>query len=162
MNRVSSLAILAMVGVPVGGCQKIEGWRKPEVAACRSFVSGGLRSPSTYSEIEARSERGKDGDGNPMATVTISYDAANAYGTPVRGAQICYFAISKDGKFSPEPSVATALASADRALGQNNGGSCCIPPTKEDPNDPAANITMADNLTMEDTAANITPPKVKR
>lgn len=74
----------------------LTGCDKPEVKNCEDHILSKLRSPSTYKRIEYS---GTDVP-YPKADrhhVRIVYDAANAYGTPVRDTQICVFGL-KDGK----------------------------------------------------------------
>lgn len=59
---------------------------------CEKYLLEKLRSPSTYKRIEVSSTA------VPYETpieqmVFIEYDAANAYGTPIRGRQLCKFPI---------------------------------------------------------------------
>lgn len=83
------------VGVPflfllLAGCDQ------PEVKQCEDFILSKLRSPSTYKRIESSGIQVPYN--NPdRYTVRVTYDAANAYGTPVREEQLCVFGL-KDGK----------------------------------------------------------------
>lgn len=68
----------------------------PEVTDCERHIISKLRSPSTYKRIDA-SGIGIPFDKPLKYSVTIEYDAANAYGTPVRERQLCVFAV-KNGR----------------------------------------------------------------
>lgn len=88
----------------------------PVVVGCEAFIREQLRSPSTYERIEVASDEevlardSIDGRASAMmpdeqidevlgdreslrlAVATIEYDAANAYGTPIRDEETCFFA----------------------------------------------------------------------
>ena len=81
----------------LAGCNKAE---NDAVRACETFIKERLRSPSTYKKIS------DDGvgpafkhDGRNIKMVLIEYDAANAYGTPIRGSQQCVFEVDKAGNY---------------------------------------------------------------
>lgn len=139
----------------------------PEIAACQDFLKGGLRSPSTYSEVSVRSEdlpmpaenlaRYQLADRSSpekagVRTVSIVYDAANAYGTPVRGVQTCHFLLKdrEKGTLAADVEVAATIAGADRALGQR--ADCCLPPlTGEAANEfgpMGGNMSIGGNMSM--------------
>lgn len=66
------------------------------VKQCEDHIFKKLRSPSTYKRINI------EGTDVPYPNpdrhhLRITYDAANAYGTPVREEQVCVFGL-KDGK----------------------------------------------------------------
>lgn len=87
MRAVVLLGVLAVLS----GCAD-----KPEIKQCEDYIKGKLRSPSTYKRIKA------EGVAVPFEkptkyTVSVEYDAANAYGTPVRDTQLCIYPI-RDGK----------------------------------------------------------------
>ena len=128
--NATSLAILALAMPALlleSGCSQVDEWRYPDAAACRSFVLGSLRSPSTYKEFSLTR---RDEANGLIKSVFIEYDAANAYGTPVRNAQKCEFAYDRSkSAFVTEPKLAATLASADRALGTNQTSSCCLSKT---------------------------------
>ena len=116
----------------LGGCDTIDGWRNPEVAACETFIKEGLASPSSYDRVKFLT--GNDaiskndyayGEGwtpkspffefakrkaiDPsIRAVSIEYGAANAYGTPIRSFGYCEFLMSNaaSGDFGDEPSKA--------------------------------------------------------
>lgn len=70
---------------------------RPELKVCEDELLAELRSPATYERVKASTTRIdqsllKETDSRlPHATVHITYDAANAYGTPIRGEHFCYF-----------------------------------------------------------------------
>ncbi|MFX4088057.1 hypothetical protein ACKU27_23480 [Sphingobium yanoikuyae] len=74
----------------------VTGCDKPEIKQCEDHIIRKLRSPSTYKRINASGI--ETPYQNPKNyTVKITYDAANAYGTPVREEQLCVFGL-RDGK----------------------------------------------------------------
>lgn len=95
---------LAIVGMLLlAGCAA----EPPEIAECEADAQRDLRSPSTYKRIEAKRftnppepgkinaarerfglEGHKDADIG-LIDVFIEYDAANAYGTPIRSMEHC-------------------------------------------------------------------------
>ena len=97
----------------------LTGCGQPDVDACERFVKGELRSPSTYRQVALtqrdlplslkdfraitgdRSEPLRDmidkRSQNGIRTITITYDASNAYGTSVRETRECHFRL-RDGK----------------------------------------------------------------
>ena len=127
-----ALLILAFI---LTGCS--EASRYPELAACEEYNSKTLKSPATYKRAKAYisdetmpaeywTERERDMFGKSTSfsdlyktfakeggirTVVIEYDAANAYGTPVRGIQACKFELTSiaDSKFSTEPSASSSV-----------------------------------------------------
>lgn len=63
---------------------------------CEKHILSKLRSPSTYRQVSTTAiELPFEKPTNYH--LTIEYDAANAFGTPVRDRQICIFAL-KNGK----------------------------------------------------------------
>jgi hypothetical protein len=78
-------ALLFLPALALSGCGD-----RPEIADCERFLTTKLRSPSTYERISADTKRMTTL--NPQEQwVSIEYDAANAYGTPIRGSQICKY-----------------------------------------------------------------------
>ncbi|MBA3667207.1 MAG: hypothetical protein H0W65_05750 [Sphingomonas sp.] len=137
--RVAALLAMTLLSA---GCASSNG---DEIEACRGFLQGGLRSPSTYQEFSVQVSDGEDIGQFDRRNVFIEYDAANAFGTPIRGTQLCSFEIDKKTKklvYKAKP--AAVLSSVDRTLGRGDGG-CCVPYKELDPNDPAANMTFLDN-----------------
>lgn len=85
--------IVALVLLPIAATACSD---RPEIAQCEAFILKKLKAPSTYKRITAT------GIGIPYESpkeysVSIEYDAANAYGVPVRGTQICTYPL-KDGR----------------------------------------------------------------
>ena len=77
------LAILAVIGCkPTVASANPEAAKALETQTCIRALEVQLRSPSTLQVLEIHSEPG---------TVSIKYDAANAYGTPVRSTIGCDF-----------------------------------------------------------------------
>jgi hypothetical protein len=75
--------------VVLAGCNALD---RPEVKDCENYLKGKLRSPSTYKRISTYSYAA-----NGKQHVSIEHDAANAYGTPIRATQFCFYPI-KNGK----------------------------------------------------------------
>lgn len=78
------LIFLAFSLVALSGCDK------PEIKQCEEYIIAKLRSPSTYKRVEASGLR-SPGEKPERYMVQIKYDAANAYGTPIREVQFCAF-----------------------------------------------------------------------
>jgi len=83
LNVRALLAVLALTG-----CSKqVE---RPEILDCEQYLLGKLRFPSTYQRVSIQSVRIEKPN---YQSVGIEYDAANAYGTPIRGEQICVYPV---------------------------------------------------------------------
>ena len=87
------LCLVVLICLGLAACDTPE---RRAIEQCESHIKGKLRSPSTYKRIEA------SGIGVPFQkpekySVSVEYDAANVYGTPIRDRQLCVFAL-KDGK----------------------------------------------------------------
>jgi hypothetical protein len=127
--------------VVLSGCSMAGG--QPEVTACEEFIKSALRSPSTFKSVSSKSSDSKSGDGKGVREIFIEYDAANAFGTPIRGSQICTFDLV-DGKVL-NPDVAVTFAKSDRVLGMGDG-SCCQ--TKAPTSENSAMDPKADSLDL--------------
>lgn len=68
--------VVATALLTLSGCAREEA----AIKACEGFIGDQLRSPSTYKRIEATVAPHKAE--SRFRYVSISYDAANAYGTP--------------------------------------------------------------------------------
>jgi len=147
------LASLAPACFGLTGCKNVLA-DAPEIEGCRRFTMDALRSPSTYKEVSSRSERDTGANGVPIKTITLVYDAANVYGTPVRGIQRCDFVLSKDGKVDGGVDTAIAIASADRALGKSSG-TCCLPAKAEGVEGAITPNAMADMPDVMDDMPNV-------
>lgn len=118
----------------VAACNFLD--RHSELAACEDYAKASLRSPATYSRAKARisdermpraywqaRERNLFGSDSAFSglykkyseeggirTVVLEYDAANAYGTPVRGIAACKFELQSiaEEKFTTEPDAASS------------------------------------------------------
>lgn len=92
----------------------LAGCGQPDVDGCEQFIKSGLQAPATYNRVSIQtSDRPSSADeirklgGVALGTgeymhyglrsVAIQYDAANAYGTPIRSSEVCLFPLS-DGK----------------------------------------------------------------
>jgi hypothetical protein len=118
------------------------GCGQPEIDACEAYTKSGLRSPATYRKVAVKTidesvtpeeflKRRGDNPSDParglfldgmrhskvgIRNVVISYDADNAYGTPVRAEAICMFEL-RDGKLkddTKEIQTRVKLAETDR------------------------------------------------
>ena len=69
--------VTLIVLVAVAGCTP------PYRAKCDDAIKAKLRSPATYQRVSL------EGGASDYA-ISIEYDAANAYGTPIRGKGTCY------------------------------------------------------------------------
>ena len=111
------LILPALAGLTLAACYQLGIGTPEEVRACRVFTQAQLRSPSTYSEVSSNSfdrpvteaelrqryaaeredEMGRlllsvaHGHQLQLRTVMLEHDAANAYGTPIRGTGLCEF-----------------------------------------------------------------------
>ncbi len=70
------------------GCDLLQ----PEIADCEAYILVGLKAPSTYKRISADRWLTKE-DGVEHVRVTINYDVANVYGTPVREFKVCLYPV---------------------------------------------------------------------
>lgn len=84
---------LSVIACAISGCSALT--QGDEVRVCEAELAKTLRSPSTYSQISASSL--PYGDNPRFWSVSIEYDADNAYGTPVRGHYQCMFKAEPDG-----------------------------------------------------------------
>lgn len=82
LRASATLSLLAL-----SGCNALSA---PEIQDCENYVQGKLRSPSTYKRISADSTIMTD-QKPPQVWAEVVYDAANAYGTPIRDTQICKY-----------------------------------------------------------------------
>lgn len=95
MRLYRAMLILSVLA----GCSSLE---SAEVQQCERFITAKLRSPSTYKRIDKQVTHinpNNPSDLNNLTEVWVSieYDAANAYGTPIRDRYTCKFP-RKDGK----------------------------------------------------------------
>ena len=122
-NRGSKCAF-ALMALVLAGCEA------REIAACEDYVKDGLRSLSTYRRVSVASrdeaataariiELGgrqlRGGQSLALRTVTIEYDAQNAFGTPIRNAAQCGFVLG-DGEVAGQQLLDSKvrLANANR------------------------------------------------
>jgi hypothetical protein len=115
--RIPSLLLLLMLS----GCNSVQ---KQAVQACEVFIREGLRSPSTYQRASV-DDLGPafEHEGRRVKMITVEYDAANAYGTPVRGSQQCVFEVNDKGAFVDDLEHAARMAS----IGSDSEYSpCCL------------------------------------
>jgi hypothetical protein len=80
-------ALALATALTLSACGRVE---PSEIAECEKYIQNKLRSPSTYKRIAADSTPMKDRKPQEQ-WVSIEYDAANAYGTPIRDTQICKY-----------------------------------------------------------------------
>lgn len=79
--------VLALGALTLTACGILE---PAEIADCEQYIRGKLRSPSTYERVTAGSMFKNVGK-LAQSWVIVEYDAANAYGTPIRDTQICKY-----------------------------------------------------------------------
>lgn len=65
-----------------------------EIRDCEASLLRDLRSPSTYKRIKAETTRLTNKVGAEYQMVEIEYDAANAYGTPIRDTALCAYPVT--------------------------------------------------------------------
>jgi hypothetical protein len=107
------------------------------IEVCEEQVLQALRSPSTYKRVSA--EASPPLPGQSAWVVSISYDADNAFGTPVRGGYLCAFKASDDGKLPTKTEMETAAILARTAAITNPEQNpqrldvfpCCLPPDEK-------------------------------
>lgn len=95
-SRAAAL-IVGLFGLSISGCDALTSNEEHAFRVCEGYVKEGLRSPSTYSRVKAISNIPRQGSG--VRTVHLEYDADNAFGTPVRGYEMCAFKVNDDGDF---------------------------------------------------------------
>jgi len=116
--RALLILVAPIVGLSLSGCEWLQD--REEIRACESFTKASLRSPATYDRASVtvapdeaislaeyrRQYVGAADDQQarlamamvqrgPLALrrAVVNYDAANAYGTPIRGLNICEFLV---------------------------------------------------------------------
>jgi hypothetical protein len=139
--NIRFLGILLLV--TVAGCNPAQ---NAAVGACETFIKERLRSPSTYKQINADySGAPFKSEGRDVRMVIIEYDAANAFGTPIRGSQQCVFEIDSKGNYSEDPEHAARMSAIGAA---SEYASCCL----LDEDDKLSNKSEADILREADAA----------
>lgn len=108
--RYYSIIALAFV---LTGCEAWQSDEEQAAKACESFISDALRSPSTYKRVNATHAPHKTGAA--FRYVAISYDADNAFGTPIRGAQVCAFKVDPQTGDYPHGDLMESSARLARA-----------------------------------------------
>lgn len=93
------------------------------INACEIFIKERLRSPSTYKQVGVDySGVTFKSQGRDVRMVGIEYDAANAYGTPIRGDLQCLFEVDSKGNYTEDPAQAASMS----AIGAEEYTSCCL------------------------------------
>lgn len=93
------------------------------INACEVFIKERLRSPSTYKQVGVDySGVTFKSQGRDVRMVTIEYDAANAYGTPIRNDQQCLFEVDSKGNYTEDPAHAASMS----AIGAEEYTPCCL------------------------------------
>jgi hypothetical protein len=134
---------VATISLATAACNPAQ---QQAVQACEVFIKERLRSPSTYQQVKVDAlGPAFESDGRRVKMLTIEYDAANAYGTPIRGTQQCVFDVDAKGNFSDDLEHAARMASIGA---DTDYAPCCL----LDRDDKAANQT-ADQLMEESDAA---------
>lgn len=110
--------------------------------ACEIFVKERIRSPSTYVQVSVDDDGVifKD-SGRDVKMVIIEYDAANAFGTPVRGSQQCVFEVDEKGNYAEDPAHAAKMS----AIGSGEHTPCCLL-DKDDTNSPQSVDEVAKDM----------------
>lgn len=101
------------IGLTLAGCDALTSGEEMAARACETFITDGLRSPSTYKRIEVANpphEAGKS-----FRYVSVTYDADNAFGTPVRGGQVCAFKVDPETGEYPDGMLMKSSAGLARA-----------------------------------------------
>lgn len=80
-NRYSVGVLLAVLISPIALLVYLAFREPPDLALCDKAIQADLRSPSTYKRVSVDGSAG---------VYKISYDAANAYGTPIRSKGQCF------------------------------------------------------------------------
>ncbi len=123
------------------GTVAIAACAKPEISACEEFVKGGLRAPATYRRVsletrdervtwdeylrESPSDRGNEmlkrafDLGQERRIVSLTYDAQNGFGVPVRNMTRCAFRLSEGKLANRNLKTTVRLAIAQRELRQS-------------------------------------------
>ncbi len=130
--------LLALLVLPFTGCDRLGLGNPEEVKACRVFAQAGLSAPSTYTEASVRSFDNPiaeeevrrryfpDADDElqrmrmdrlrgrrlGIRSIFLSFDAANAYGTPLRQLAGCDFLLVDGELASPGMLESDARAAA--------------------------------------------------
>lgn len=86
----------------------------PGLAECEKAIKRDLRSPSTYERVSV----GIEVAGEKERFFDIEYDAANAYGTPVREDARCYFDAVSGDFLKVGPGLRTATRRLNEELGE--------------------------------------------
>ena len=121
------------------GC---DGPSSEAIAACEVFVKERLRSPSTYERISADfSGVAFESEGKSVKLVQLEYDAANAYGTPIRNSQNCSFEVDEKGQFVDDLEHAARMS----AISYSEYAPCCIVSEK-------SSASVAETATAVDAA----------
>ena len=91
------VSIIAM-GLALSGCDTFTSGEELAAQACEAFIAEGLKAPTTYKRVSVANpphEAGKS-----FRYVALTYDADNAFGTPIRGGQVCAFKVDpKTGEY---------------------------------------------------------------
>lgn len=90
MTGGAKLALLTSVAVAAaGGLAWTQGWGSAEpddVVTCEEATKALLKAPSTYKRVDASRLSQQNG-----VRLFLRYDAANSFGTPLRGTAVCEF-----------------------------------------------------------------------
>jgi hypothetical protein len=148
MKNIGYLNFILIASLALSGCQSPE---DVAIEACSNSIKGDLKAPSTFSIVDQDvyySPAAPLG-GNAKSSkyqylhLTISYDAENSYGAPLRSEQKCDFLV-KDGKIQDVSSleVQKSFNGATNAL-------VCLEKTKA-------------SKTADQPVACIAPPELKK
>lgn len=115
--RTNCIAVALCLAPMLTGCEAFASGEEQAARACESFVTDQLRSPSTYNRVNVA--HAPHHAGKSFRYVSISYDADNAFGTPIRGAQVCAFKVDPNsGEFPSESSMklSASLSHSEKLL----------------------------------------------
>lgn len=119
-QMIKSICSMLVAVAVLTGCNPA---KDVAVEACESFAKSRLRSPSTYKQISVDySGVTFESDGRKVKMVNVEYDAANAYGTPIRGEQMCLFEVDNKGNYADDPAHAANMS----AIGAQEYTPCCL------------------------------------
>lgn len=133
--RAAALGMIVLLTVT--GCDAFASGEEQAAQACEAFVAERLLSPSTYKRVSMAAPAHQPGEG--FRFVSIRYDAANAFGTTIRGAQTCAFKVDKEtGRF---PDAAVMKSSASLAVARASYAETMRELGKEVPGRPVGALT---------------------
>lgn len=153
------LAAGLAISVSLAGCDAI---LSPEIKDCEQQLLRELRAPATYNRIESDTTA-MDHLKPPEFWVSIKYDAANAFGTPIRGEKICRYALADNRADLHHPiDIGAPLAGLDSpaenpSLAPDGKSGPSIPDAPPPSNQPSPTSRAHSKLGSDDNSAPDTP-----